>query len=103
MQADDVPAITPPILTDHARKRAQARGVPMRILEAIYSNADRSPFVGSGCRSLMVSRRQLARLDGSIPAADRERPVSRRWSSRREMERPTKEIFGRLSKLERQF
>jgi hypothetical protein len=31
MQADDVPAVAPPILTDHARKRAQARGVPMRI------------------------------------------------------------------------
>ena len=45
----------------------------MRILEAFYSNADRSPFVGSGYRSFMVSRRQLARLDGSIPAADRER------------------------------
>jgi hypothetical protein len=73
MQADDAPALTQPILTDHARKRAQARGVPKRILEAIYSNADRSPFVGNGCRSFMVSRRQLARLDGSIPAADRER------------------------------
>src|SRR6516164_8851365 len=73
MQADNAPAVTAPILTDHARKRAQARGVPIRILEAIYSNADRSPFVGSGRRSLMVSRRQLARLDGNIPAADRER------------------------------
>jgi hypothetical protein len=73
MRADDAPALTQPILTDHARKRAQARGVPSRILEAIYANADRNPFVGGGCRSLMVSRRELARLAGSIPAADRER------------------------------
>jgi hypothetical protein len=60
MQADDAPAVTSPILTDHARKRAQTRGIPMRILEAIYANADRTPFVGSGCRSLMVSRQHLA-------------------------------------------
>jgi len=70
MQVEDVP---PPILTDHARERAQVRGVPIRIVEAIYANADRSPFVGSGRRSLMVSRRQLDRLADSIPAADRER------------------------------
>src|SRR6516162_6773930 len=31
------------------------------------------------------------------------RPVSRRRSSRREMERPTKEIFGRLFILRHQF
>src|SRR5437764_3160661 len=73
MQAEDAPEAAPPILTDHARRRAQARGVSMGILEAIYANADRSSFVGSGCRSLMVSRRQLARLADSIPAADRER------------------------------
>jgi hypothetical protein len=73
MQADDAAAVTSLILTDHARERAQARGVSMRIVEAIYANADLSPFVGSGCRSLMVSRRQLVRLAGSIPAADRER------------------------------
>jgi hypothetical protein len=63
----------PPTLTDHARKRAQSRGVSMQIVEAIYAYADRSPFVGSGCRSLMVSRRELDRLADSIPAADRER------------------------------
>jgi hypothetical protein len=73
MQIDDAPAVTPPILTNHARGRAQVRGVPMRIVDAIYANADRSPFVGSGCRSLMVSRRQLDRLADKIPAADRER------------------------------
>src|SRR5262245_22455946 len=61
------------IVTNHARQRAQERGIPMRILEAIYANADRSPFVGDGRRSLMVSRRKLARLADNIPAADRER------------------------------
>jgi hypothetical protein len=60
-------------LTNHARERAQVRGVSMRIVEAIYANADLCPFVGSGCRSLMVSRRKLDRLADSIPAADRER------------------------------
>lgn len=73
MQADDAPAVAPLILTDHAHERAQARGVSMQVVEAIYANADRNPFVGSGCRSLMVSRRHLARLAGTIPAADRER------------------------------
>lgn len=73
MPIDDAPALTPPILTDHARDRAQVRGVSMRIVEAIYAIADRSPFVGSGYRSLMVSRRKLDRLADSIPAADRER------------------------------
>jgi glutathione S-transferase len=53
----------------------------MGILEAIYANADRRSFVGSGCRSLMVTRRQLARLADSIPAADRER-----WSPRIEID-----------------
>jgi hypothetical protein len=73
MQTDDAPAVTPLILTEHARERAQARGVSFRVLEAIYASADRNLFVGRGCRSLMVSRRQLARLAGSIPAADLER------------------------------
>jgi len=73
MQDDHEAALSPLILTDHARERAQARGVSMRTVKAIYANADRSPFVGSGCQSLMVSRRHLARLVGSIPPADRER------------------------------
>jgi hypothetical protein len=44
----------------------------MRIVEAIYTNADRGPFVGDGRRSLMVSHRRLAGL-ANIPPADRER------------------------------
>jgi hypothetical protein len=76
MHTNDSATEIPLILTNHARKRAQSRGLSIRILEAIYFNADRTPFVGSGRRSLMVSRRQLARLVGSIPAADRERMSS---------------------------
>jgi hypothetical protein len=67
------PVEMPLILTHHARKRAQARGVSMRTLETIFAHADRSPFVGGGCRSLMVSRKQLGRLADAVPAADRER------------------------------
>ena len=73
MQADHGPAAMSPVLTNHARERAQARGVALRIVAAIFANADRSPFVGGGCRSLMITRRKLARLDDSVPPADRER------------------------------
>ena len=62
-----------PILTDHARRRAQARGIPLRIVDAIYANADRVSFVGGGRRSLMVTRRQIDRLPEAISPADRER------------------------------
>jgi hypothetical protein len=60
-------------LTQHARARAQTRGIPLRIVYAIYANADRRTFVGDGRRSLMVSRRQLDRLANAISPADRER------------------------------
>jgi hypothetical protein len=75
MHANDAQGVTPLILTDHARKRVQSRGISIRILEVVYVNAHRSPFVGSVCRSLTVSRRRPARLADSIPAADRERMV----------------------------
>jgi hypothetical protein len=67
MRVEDTPAVAIPILTNHARDRLQGRGVPTRIVKAIYANADRSPFVGSGCRSLIVSRRQLDRLVHTFP------------------------------------
>ena len=73
MQIEYAPIVPPLMLTNHARERAQARGVSMRIVEAIYANAYLCPFVGNGCQSLMVSRRKLDRLADSIPAADRER------------------------------
>ena len=63
----------PPALSHHARVRAQARGVPLRIINAIFTYADRGRFVGGGRRSLIVSRRRLGRLADTIPASDRER------------------------------
>jgi hypothetical protein len=73
MQIEQVPTGPSLVLTDHARVRAQARGVSMKIVEAVYANADLCPFVGGGCRSFMVSRRKLDRLADNISAADRER------------------------------
>jgi hypothetical protein len=60
-------------LTTHASERAKVRGIPMRIVEAIYNNADWSVSVGKGCQALTVSRKQLDQLTEVIPAADRER------------------------------
>jgi hypothetical protein len=60
--------------TNHALSRAQQRGVSVRIINAIVAFADIRPWVGSGCRSLMISRRRLAHLpDGILSAAERER------------------------------
>jgi hypothetical protein len=73
MREDEQQVLAMPILTDHARQRAQDRGIPLRILGAIFAHADRRPHVGNGCRSLMVSRRKLKALKDLIPAADRER------------------------------
>lgn len=64
---------TSPVLTHHARQQAQSRGIPVHIVEAIYSNADRGAFVGSGCRSLMISRKRINRLSETLSPADRER------------------------------
>lgn len=72
-QEEEPPTDTPLILTDHACKRAQSRGVSRRTVEGIYANADLGAFIGNGCRSLLVSHRQLARLTGRIPVDDRER------------------------------
>jgi hypothetical protein len=63
----------PPKLSCHARLRAQTRGIPQHIIDAILVHADRRCFVGQGRRALMVSRRRLDGLAGVIPAADRER------------------------------
>jgi hypothetical protein len=62
-----------PKLSPHARIRAQARGIPRHIIDAILAHADRRYFVGQGRRALMVSRRRLDGLASVIPAADRER------------------------------
>jgi hypothetical protein len=62
-----------PRLSRHARVRAQARGIPLHIINAILAYAGRPRFVGEGRRALMVSRRRLDALADAIPAADRER------------------------------
>ena len=64
---------TPAVMTHHAQRQAQSRGIPRHIVEAVYANADLGAFVGSGCRSLMVSREQIGHLGQSVPPADRER------------------------------
>lgn len=72
-QKSEETAKTPLNWTDHALKRAQSRGVSIRIAEAVCRNADRYPYVGGGCRSFFVTRQQLARLADRVPAVDRER------------------------------
>jgi hypothetical protein len=62
-----------PRLSRHARARAQARGIPLQIVNAILAHADRRRFIAGGRRALMVSRRRLDALADVIPAADRER------------------------------
>jgi hypothetical protein len=63
----------PPRPSRHASVRAQARGIPLRIVNAILAHADCRRFVCGGRRALMVSRRRLGALAGAVPAADRER------------------------------
>lgn len=60
-------------LTTHASERAKMRGIPIRIVDAVYINADRSVPVGKGCHALTVSRKQLNQLSDDIQPADRER------------------------------
>jgi hypothetical protein len=83
MQTEGVP----PEFTLHALQQAQLRGIPIHIVQTIYATADRSVFVGSGCQSLMVSRKHLEhlrevvapsdleRMDGVVLVVDRERRV----------------------------
>ena len=49
-------------LSNHASARMQQRGVNHRALGFVLDNADKSEFVGSGCREQWISRRHLSRL-----------------------------------------
>jgi hypothetical protein len=49
-------------LSNHASTRMQQRGVNPRSVEFVLDNADKSEFVGSGCREQWISRRRLSRL-----------------------------------------
>ena len=49
-------------LSNHASARMQQRGVNPRSVEFVLDNADKSEFVGSGCREQWISRRRLSSL-----------------------------------------
>ncbi len=49
-------------LSNHASARMQQRGVNLRALGFVLDNADKSEFVGSGCREQWISRRHLSML-----------------------------------------
>ena len=46
-------------LTRHARNRAQQRGVPYALIEAVLSHADRNTPVGGNCTAFLVSKARL--------------------------------------------
>ena len=56
------PTTFPLRMTDHARARAQQRGVAIHIVGTVIGHADIRVWVGGGCRSFMISRRRLAKL-----------------------------------------
>jgi hypothetical protein len=66
MQVDDAPAVTPPILTDHARGRAQVRGIPMRIVEASLWQHDHH---GVACSQFKRASLSAAKGRKTSPAA----------------------------------
>jgi hypothetical protein len=47
------------ILTGHAEARANQRGVPLDVIEAILDHADMDVPVGGGCTALRLSKRRL--------------------------------------------
>jgi len=59
-----MPALT---LTRHATIRAQQRGVPHGVLNALIAHADLEAPVGSGCTVLRFSRERL--MDRDLRAA----------------------------------
>jgi hypothetical protein len=70
-------------LSRHAASRANQRGVPGRLIDALVANADLEHPVGGGCTVLRISRerlegRDLRRTLG--PACDRLRTLALVWS-----------------------
>jgi hypothetical protein len=69
-----LPAPSQPHVTQHARSRAQQRGVSHATIETILTFADREIVVGGGLRSRFVSRARLRRLAGIVlPPSECER------------------------------
>lgn len=50
------------VMSRHARRRCQQRGVPGTLAAALMDSADRSVPVGEGCEAISLSRRGAARL-----------------------------------------
>ncbi len=50
------------LLTKHARKQAQRRGISIEAVSLIIEEADIRDWSGNGCRSLQVSSKRLIQL-----------------------------------------
>lgn len=50
------------LLTKHARKQAQRRGISIEAISLIVEEADIREWSGDGCRSLQVSSKRLIQL-----------------------------------------
>lgn len=70
----------PPLLTVHATKRSQQRGIRREHQEAVFAHGDIERAVGGGCYRLSISQRRLMGLvrEGAISAqiADRCRKLA---------------------------
>ena len=50
------------LLTKHARKQAQRRGISIEAVSLIIEEADIRDWAGNGCRSLQISSKRLIQL-----------------------------------------
>ena len=80
MQHLTTPSSIRPILTAHAAKRSQQRGIRRAHQEAVFTYGDVERAVGRGCYRLSISQRRLMGLirEGAITAqiADRCRKLA---------------------------
>ena len=73
------------IITHHAWRRIQQRGIPLSLVENILDHHDRDGAVGDDCRVLRVSRnaaRNFAATGGDRQTADRLPDIAVVWSDR---------------------
>lgn len=73
------------IISHHARRRSQQRGIPLSLVENILDHHDRDAAVGNDCRVLRVSRnaaRTFAATGGDRQTADRLPGIAVVWSDR---------------------
>ena len=50
------------MLSDHAMRRAQQRGIRPAVVDFVLGNADRDLEAGNGCRAYRISKKRLAEL-----------------------------------------